>query len=289
MTTAMTTASVTASVSSSSGVGSTVVTTTGGTTGSPVAPPVLTGFANSVSFTNEQTNGLTAVPTYYQLYYTVNPTTISFGIVADTGVDGWVSLGWSVSGNMTTNGTISDAVLAWVNAEGTGYVTDFDITGRNPPTIVNCGTLGAVCPDTTQVGCADQTSAISATRIGNYITVQFTRPLIASDVCDIAIKPNMPQFIIYAVGPVISGGVWPYIAQYHTAHTITPYAITFLYTPVATTIPACPPGTLGCPCTVTATCNQGLTCKNAICVTSAASIKTYTLLTLVAMILVLIL
>jgi len=259
---------------------STASTTGAGTTGSLQPPPVLSGYAYSTNLVNNFTNGLTPVSLYLDLYYTINPTgTISIGLVGNTGVDGWLGFGWSVSGNMTTNGQVSDAVLAYVDGVGNVDITDFDITGRNPPSITNCATTGAVCPDVGQAGCADQVTNKMASRNGVYLTVQFTRPLAASDVCDIAIVPNGKQDIIFAIGPVTSGGVWPYSAQFHIAHTIVPEPYTFSYVaPPPTTQPICVAGTLGCPCFQGTSCNSGLVCRNAICVTSAASSNTICLL-----------
>jgi len=123
--------------------------------------------------------------------------------VAQTPDQGWLAVGWSHTGPMVSTLTFpSDAVLVWADQNGLPNATDFQMTDRTPPDEGKClnKTAGS-CPDYTQ-GCTDNVSQLRASRQNGYLVAEFVRPLAASDVCDIEIKPGTPQFLIFAVGPV---------------------------------------------------------------------------------------
>jgi len=195
------------------------------TTGSPIAaPPTLSGYANSFDFSLNLTNGFTpaVAPQYYHIYYTYTPPTLSMGIVAYS-VDGWLGFGWSPSGIMDALGMLSDAALAYVDPMGQMFVTDFALIGRVAPTAAGCiNTTTGICGDTTILtGCLDNVSLKSLSRTGTYLLFEFTRPVIASDICDVAVLPSgsKNQNVIFAVGPTITSSPWPFNIQFHYYHT----------------------------------------------------------------------
>jgi len=275
---AATTASVTTAAAT------TAVATTGfSTTGAIVNPPTLTGFANQLDLSNSLTDGFMNVVKYYMFYYTILGPTINIGMVC-LSPDGWCAFGWSPSGQMQTAPQPSDAVVCSINP-GTGQlqISDFDLIGRSAPDPVQCNSSSTsfVCPDVSRPGCADNTFASSGMRIGNYLMCSFSRPIIASDTCDVAITPGTAQYLIFSLGPTTGSGIFPYNIQFHTAHTNVTFPYTFIASPLpsSSAIPAtsvatttCPIGMLGCPCTSGGGCNPGLACSaSLICVMKASA------------------
>jgi len=141
--------------------------------------------------------------------------------------------------------------------------------------------------------CADNLNTVSGSRMGDYLVLEFSRPLIASDQCDIAIIPNMPIDVIYALGPITGSGTWPYKIQFHTAHgTNTSHPLTFIAptsAPTSTPVTAsnsatsasqqqqsststCVVGRVSCPCTAGGGCDPGLVCSSNLCVTGSNGI-----------------
>jgi len=285
-----TTAPTSAATSAATTVMSTtaIATTTSSTTGA-APPPTLTGYAYQLDFTPTMSNGFYNTDQYYQLYYTIASGTLSVGIVA-LNPDGWVAIGWSYDGYMaTTTSTPSDAVILYVDTAGNILASDSILYGRYPGTNTTCpgNNPTGVCPDTSRPGCSNNAVAISGSRTGNYMTVEFTRPIAQSDSCDMPITVNHTQFIIYALGPVVQDQNWPYIVQFHSAHANVTQNTTFYGpgTPPATSTfttqtNSCPIGTQGCPCTPAATCNAGLICSANICITGSSSSITVNMLLL---------
>jgi len=211
------------------------------TTGGIGAPPTLTGYSYNQDFSANLTTGYhpAPLPQYYHLYYTFQPPTISIGLVAYS-IDGWLGFGWSPSGYMQQTGSPSDAVLAYVDPIGNSFITDFTLIGRTAPDPVGCmGTSPGVCPDTSVPTCADNIVLKRMSRVGNYLQVEFSRPVIASDSCDVAILPSGSpnQFVIYALGPTINSMAWPFSIQYHTYHTNVTQAFNWIQNPTPTPPP----------------------------------------------------
>jgi len=209
--------------------------TSASTTGGIGTPPVLTGYSYDYDFSNNLTTGYhpAPLPQYYHMYYTFQPPTISIGIVAYS-IDGWLGFGWSPSGFMQQPGAPSDAVLAYVDPIGNAFITDFTLMGRTAPDPVGCkGTSPGVCPDTSIATCADNINLKLLQRVGNYLQVEFSRPVIASDACDVAILPSGSpnQFVIYSLGPTINSMPWPFSVQYHTYHTNVTQAFNWIQNP----------------------------------------------------------
>jgi len=264
-------------------VPTTAIPTTGfSTTGAVVNPPTLTGFANQIDLSNVLTDGFMSVVKYYMFYYTILGPTINIGMVCYS-PDGWCAFGWSPSGQMQTPVQPSDAVVCSINpANGQVQLSDFNLIGRSAPDPVQCNTTSTsyICPDFSRSGCADNTFAGSGMRIGNYLSCSFSRPIVASDTCDVAITPGTPQYLIFSIGPTTGSGVFPFNVQFHTAHTNVTFAYTFIASPVpSSAVPAtslattaCPVGMLGCPCTPGGGCDPGLACSaGLICVKKAAA------------------
>jgi len=193
------------------------------TTGNPIGmPPTLTGYAFQVDYSFNLTDGFNPAPQpqYFHMYYTLTPPTLFMGIVAYS-LDGWLGFGWSPSGIMQTPNMPSDAVLAYVDTIGNTFVSDFTLIGRSAPTPTSCaGPTPGVCPDISIAGCADNIVVKSISRQSNYLILQFSRPMTASDKCDVAIVPGgANQNAIFALGPTITSMPWPYSVQFHTYHT----------------------------------------------------------------------
>lgn len=68
------------------------------------------------------------------------------------------------------------------------------------------------------------------TRSGNYLIIEYSRPLNASDNCDLSIQPNVPFYAIYSIGYVINatGYNYPSTIGYHDYYSIPEKNITFL-------------------------------------------------------------
>jgi len=177
--------------------------------------PILTGYAHSVNLTNGLSDGSNRVASYYVLYYTVAGSSIHLGIVADTGYP----TGWAAFGISTDTGAMvgSDAVIGWNDAQGVALAEDFTLKNTFPP---NTPCVG-VCPDSSQSGCSNQVTAVSGRRDGNYLVVEYTRPLAASDTCDNAIVLDQPTNVVYSVGAVAGSATWPYNPRQHILRTDT--------------------------------------------------------------------
>jgi len=263
----------------------TAVATTGfSTTGAIVNPPILTGFANQIDLSGLLTDGFVSVVKYFTFYYTILGPNINIGMVCLTVTDGWCGFGWSPSGQMQTTPQPSDAVVCTTNPQnGQVQISDFDLIGRSAPDPVQCNTstTNYVCPDFSRPGCTDNTFAVGGSRVGNYLTCTFSRPIAASDTCDVAITPGTPQYIIFSIGPTTGSGVFPYNIQFHTSHTNVTQQYNFIASTVTSSaVPAtsaiapttCPVGQLGCPCTPGGGCDPGLACSSGlICVKKAAA------------------
>jgi len=218
---------------------------------------------------NMTDTGLDVVPTVYQIHYSVRPPIIEIGIVCNSSSVGWCAFGISPDGFMLE----TDAMIGWMDPQGNANIQDWFIYGRFPATSASCS--GSVCPDFTQGGgCANQFVLRNMSRSGPILTIEYTRPLIASDACDRPITPDSPVFVVYSIGVPVAGS-WPYNLQKHNIRTLnTPDSITFHSFPpttgagtTGTTATTAPSGT-----TATTTAKASTTAKG----TTAAPITTAT-------------
>jgi hypothetical protein len=133
---------------------------------------------------------------FFQLYWTINEQTSTFqgAIVCQQVSPGWCGIGWSEFGSMIG----SDAVLGSIEDDNvTATIMDFDLRAQTPPGNGTCP--NAVCADSAP--CADDVSNTSGRREGEYMVLEFDRPIAASDACDKPVPINVTdQFVIYGWG-----------------------------------------------------------------------------------------
>jgi len=93
----------------------------------------------------------------------------------------------------------SDIAMGYINGTGQPNILDFAITGRNVPSL--CPSQ-AVCPDTNDFisGCADNIKIISGKQMSNFSILEYSRPLVASDNCDVAVNISHINYIIDVYG-----------------------------------------------------------------------------------------
>jgi len=199
------------------------------------AQPALTGYDQFVNLTlYDQVNFQTST-LFYGLYYSIRLNSIDIGVVCDVSTEspiGWCGFGISLSGMMFgANGEISDAVIGYVDDNGVFSIGDFVIKGRNPP--FSCQFTPSVCLDTFGgSNCTNNVVSRSGRRQGNYLIMEFTRPLAASDSCDVAINFSS-NFIIYVIGNAADTGTFPDTIISHDQRAFANTALTFI--PPATT------------------------------------------------------
>jgi len=155
-------------------------------------PVLVRTYQNTQTLTSSTYNGTNA---YFELHWTISATTnlISIGMICLT--PGWCAIGFSETGSMVR----SDAAIGSVAIDGTTTVLDFSLNAEVAPAN---GTAcpSAVCPDS-DVGCVNNVGNVLGSRNGNYIALEFTRPLISCDSCDRAIEySNNNESIIWAFG-----------------------------------------------------------------------------------------
>jgi hypothetical protein len=176
------------------------------------AQPVLTGYDQFVNLTGTLFDQLNAQPSnlFYGVYYSIRQTSIDIGIVCDvTGQTpfGWCGFGISLSGLMIGNNQEqSDAIVGYVDDLNNFFIGDFVIRGRNPP--INCAGGPSVCIDSFHNNCSDNVVPRSGSRQGNFLIMEFTRPVGAADSCDVAIN-FQSNFIIYVIGNTLEGLNFP--------------------------------------------------------------------------------
>jgi len=172
--------------------------------------PELTGYDYSFNVTDLFTpDGSAYSPQYYVVYYSVRAPNINIGIVCNSPA-GWCGFAISTNGFMVG----SDAAIAYVDTTPTGHILDFDLIAQNPARSATCS--AAVCPDSTQSGCVNNINFISAQRSSNFLTFEYSRPLVKSDSCDVAIVPDNQTFVIFAIGTVVGSPAYPFNLNKHT-------------------------------------------------------------------------
>jgi len=181
--------------------------------------PILTGYDFNFDLSTSLSNGTSTVSNYtYTVYYSIRTGNINIGIVAQEPniPSHWVALGFSNTGNMTK----TDAAIAWVDpASGNVSIADFWIQGKKVPSDQICqSTGGAVCPDSL-VNCTNNVALISGSRNGGFLVIEYSRPLAASDACDIAINPGFAMNITFSMGPVNQTLSFPYNLMKHSVRT----------------------------------------------------------------------
>jgi len=190
--------------------------------------PQLSGYDQIVNVSGTlENNGINVTNQYYVIYYSIILPNIHIGIVCQT--DDWCAVGFSTTGLMVgSNGPLvvpSDAALGYINSTGSPIVEDFVLGGRL--TSDNCPSSTAVCPDvgSTVVGCQNDVVVIDGGRAntGNYIWFEFTRPVAASDACDVAVPTNGSSIsLLYSSGPFLDGLIFPFNVDKHDARAPSP-------------------------------------------------------------------
>jgi len=154
---------------------------------------------------------------YFAIYYKVIPPLLQVGIVCFS--VGWCGFGISSSGFMVNPPMQSDVTLGYVDAQGNVTVNDFAIRGRSAPLL--CAGTPGVCLDSLTAGCADNVVMLRGSRVGMYQSFEFTRPLIASDACDLAVTLDQQIYIIYSWANLTTAA-WPNSVIKHNAKASTP-------------------------------------------------------------------
>jgi len=203
--------------------------------------PVLTGYNNVINATGTLLNNDgSANDHYFVIYYSVLEPNIHVGIVCDTDAGGYCAFGISTSGLMVgfkpgVGSIPSDAAVGYINESGSVIVEDFILGGRL--TSNNCPNTGAVCADTSSgfVGCENNVVVRNGGRgSGNFIWFEFSRPLAASDECDVEIPVNGSAIsILSSYGAFLNGSVFPFNVDQHEGHGPQETNVTFL--PATTT------------------------------------------------------
>jgi len=187
-----------------------------------VVPPDLTAdYTFAVNLTQYTRTNLLQDPRYFVLYYSVQSTTIDIGLVCDTGATGWCAFGFSPDGTSIN----SDVVVGWVDVNNTAFMTGLLIHAKIAPNRTLCEVsttedlAQCICPDADIENCDDNTIGDTGYRTGNYLTIRYSRPLIASDACDKAVK-NTTNFLVFAVGGVCTNCTsFPYNIVTETHHS----------------------------------------------------------------------
>jgi hypothetical protein len=150
---------------------------------SRAAQPKLTGFDKYVNCTSsiKDSNG---VNMYFGIYYNVDNTSLSVGVVCETkSLTDWCAwgnysnivtflkrhTGFSTTGDML----VGDVMVGWVNSSGIASAEQFSLKGKNPPTpsklqiVCNefnekagCPSSSKVCPSKSSTGCCNNAQVI---------------------------------------------------------------------------------------------------------------------------------
>jgi len=162
------------------------------------------------------TDGVGTPPTYH-VYYSVRPNTMHMALVCEN-FGGWCAFGWSPTCGMIG----SDAVVGYVDSvTSLGFVQDFYLQGKTFPTAASCNSFtvagnNSACADGAKeasLDCVNNAQFVAANNTNStFMTIEFTRPLVASDQCDVAIPLNTSFCVIFSLGQFQSGGAvdpWP--------------------------------------------------------------------------------
>jgi hypothetical protein len=146
--------------------------------------------------------------TYFKIYWNATATMLHAAIVCQNiSANQWCAVGISTTGGMLG----SDAAIG--TGVGAGFqMVDFQLSAQTQPSAASCPSVGGVCADTTNprsTSCQNNVIARRGSFSGGYYTFEFSRPLSASDTCDVGIVLDVPSFVIFAVGPT-SVGADPY-------------------------------------------------------------------------------
>jgi len=188
--------------------------------------PQLTGYSNIVNGTGTLLNNDFSQNNTFVIYYSVIVPDIHVGIVCETDSPGYCAFGVSTTGQMVdfippSTNIASDAAVGYINSTGQAVVEDFILGGRL--TSNNCPSGIAVCADTqSTVGttCKNNVVVVDGGRSGNYIWFEFTRPLAASDSCDVAIPFNGTAIgVLFAYGGFLNASTFPFNVDQHDGHS----------------------------------------------------------------------
>ena len=123
-----------------------------------------------------------------------------FAITAPT--EGWVALGFGAESLMQG----ADMAIGWVEDDGKAFVLDCYATGPYGPH-----------PPDTELGGKDNLAAFAATGKAGFTTIEFSRPIAASEANDKPIVPGEP--FIWAYGPTDDLDEYHMVAGYGTLST----------------------------------------------------------------------
>eukprot|EP00002_Diphylleia_rotans_P031909 TRINITY_DN6655_c0_g1_i2.p1 TRINITY_DN6655_c0_g1~~TRINITY_DN6655_c0_g1_i2.p1 ORF type:complete len:929 (-),score=140.21 TRINITY_DN6655_c0_g1_i2:146-2932(-) len=106
---------------------------------------------------------------------------------------GWIGLGISIDGTMTSNSAGSDMFIGWVSSEGDckrGCVLDYFAKSTDKPTL------------DTELGCHNDVIFSRAEEVDGHTTLTYIRVIENHDKCDLSFSINHhPEFyLIYAIG-----------------------------------------------------------------------------------------
>jgi len=134
--------------------------------------------SNEYKFSQSFSNGL------FQLYWTVNDSTIYVGMVGQT--SGWIAVGFDPTSAMLD----ADIIYGWVDNEG--IVTIYDAYSLN--------SFGANHPPDVDIGGSYDILMFNGSEESGATTIEFSRLLTTEDEYDNDIPPSGTIDIIWAVG-----------------------------------------------------------------------------------------
>jgi len=209
--------------------------------------PVLEGYNYSVKVTNYLSSDVN-VPTMY-MYTDTAPGIARVGLVYNTYLglnisQIWVAVGWTTSCQMLDINQPSDAVVMWMDQNNVVHLADFYLYARQVPTTISCQTTNtSICADTSKpasFGCSNNANLVySNVTDDGFVIIEFTRPLAASDMCDIPVVTGKSICMLASTGTFQdpSADLFPDNIDKHLLHVANPYDfnITWPIPPVSTT------------------------------------------------------
>jgi len=173
-------------------------------------------YDNFLDITSMLFGGVGSPPTY-NIYYSVRPGVMHMALVCEN-FGGWCAFGWSPNCSMVG----SDAVVGYIDSvTSQGYVQDFLLQGKTFPTASSCNSFtvagnNSACADDVKesvLDCVNNAQFVAGNNTNNtFMTIEFTRPLVASDQCDVTIPLDTAFCAVFSLGQFQSGGSvdpWP--------------------------------------------------------------------------------
>lgn len=149
-------------------------------------------------------------PRFFALYFNVRDSEVDLGIVCYAPNAG----SWCAFGHNTQVRTMigADVVIGYVDENGVPYAEDFKLFDKLPPS-KPC--RNAVCPDRTQVGCKNNAVLRTGSRVDDYLVIEYTRPINASDACDLTLPIDEEVYPVIAQGSTNPEESWPFNILQH--------------------------------------------------------------------------